>query len=118
MISKMALIILLSFSLMAKEKTLKKEKNIYELRCIPCHQHRPYSLKKVYMLYLKTFSGETTFKASLKAFLKKPMEETSVMTDQWIDNFSVKNPTILNDAELDEALDIYWNLYDVRNKLQ
>jgi hypothetical protein len=93
------------------------EKNIYELRCIPCHQHRPYDLKKVYMLYLKTFSGETIFKASLKAFLKEPMEETSVMPDEWIDDFSVKSKTLLSDEELDKAIDIYWKLYDVRNKL-
>ena len=94
-----------------------RKQNTYELHCIPCHEHRPYSLERVYMLYLKTFSGETIFKASLKAFLKEPMEETSVMPDEWIDNFSVKSKSTLSDKELDEAIDIYWDLYDIRNKL-
>jgi len=118
MINKVLFLTLLSAILMAESiETEINKQNTYELHCIPCHEHRPYSLERVYMLYLKTFSGETIFKASLKAFLKEPMEETSVMPDEWIDNFSVKSKTTLSDKALDEAIDIYWNLYDIRNKL-
>ena len=112
---KIVLIVVLTMSLNAKEAEPKK--NIYVNHCIPCHEHLPYSLGKIYMLYLKTFSGELTFKASLKAFLKSPMEETSVMPDEWIENFSVKEKIDLTDKELDEAIDSYWELYDIRNKL-
>ena len=115
MIYRVILIIFLTLSLNAKE--VKKKQNIYENYCMPCHKHLPYSLEKIYMLYLKTFSGELTFKASLKAFLKSPMEETSVMPDEWIENFSVKEKTDLTDDELDEAIDSYWKLYDIREKL-
>ncbi len=119
MINKIALVLLLTLSLTGKELEVELEKkyNVYKQHCLPCHEHLPYSLEKIYMLYLKTFSGELTFKASLKAFLKEPMEETSVMPDEWIENFSVKEKTILTDKELDEAIDSYWELYDVRNKL-
>ncbi len=113
----MILLILLTLTLSAEEVELKDKHKIYKKHCIPCHQHLPYSLEKIYMLYLKTFSGEKTFKASLKAFLKAPLEETSVMPDEWIENFSVKEKTILTDKELDEAINSYWELYDVRNKL-
>jgi len=115
MINKIVIITFLTLSLNAKEAEPKK--NIYANHCMPCHKHLPYSLEKIYMLYLKTFSGELTFKASLKAFLKSPMEETSVMPDEWIENFSVKEKTDLTDEELDEAIDTYWKLYDVREKL-
>ena len=115
MINKMVLILFLTLVFTIKEADAKED--VYENHCIPCHEHLPYSLEKIYMLYLKTFSGELTFKASLKAFLKSPMEETSVMPDEWIENFSVKGKTILTDAELDEAIDRYWSLYDVRSKL-
>jgi len=93
------------------------KKNIYEDNCRACHTN-VFPLEKLYMLYLKRYSGEQTFKASLKAFLKKPLEETSVMTDKWIKDFSVKGRTQLSDEEIDEAIDIYWKLYDVRNKLK
>jgi len=95
-----------------------KNENIYERTCLPCHRYLPSSLSDMYMRYLKTFSGEETFKASLKAFLKEPLEQTSVMSDLFIDRFSVKDKSLLNDKQLDEAIDIYWNLYNVRNKLK
>ena len=119
MISKIVLVLLLTLSLTGKEleRTLENKHKIYKQHCLPCHEHLPYSLEKIYMLYLKTFSGKLTFKASLKAFLKEPLEETSVMPDEWIENFSVKEKTILTDTELDEAIDSYWELYDIRNKL-
>jgi len=117
MIYKILLLLLLTLSSLWGAEIDKEEHRIYRETCIPCHQHLPYSLEKIYMLYLKTFSGELTFKASLKAFLKEPLEETSVMPDEWIENFSVKEKTHLSDKELDKAIDSYWKLYDVRNKL-
>ncbi len=101
-----------------RERREENKINIYERNCIPCHRYLPLSLEHMYMRYLKTFSGEKTFKASLKAFLKHPMEETSVMTDLFIDRFSVKDKSLLSDKQLEEAIDIYWNLYNVRNKLK
>jgi len=101
-----------------KENSEQNKINIYERNCIPCHRYLPLSLEHMYMRYLKTFSGEKTFKASLKVFLKHPMEQTSVMSDLFIDRFSVKDKTLLNDKQLDEAINIYWDLYNVRNKLK
>ena len=108
------LCLILTLSSLAEEK----KQNIYEHNCISCHQHLPISLENMFMRYLQTFSGEETLKVALKSFLKKPMDETSVMTDLFIDRFSVKNKSLLNDKQLDEAIDIYWDLYNVRNKLK
>ena len=94
------------------------EENAYERNCIPCHRYQPASLEKLFMEYLKTYSGEFSLKESLKIFLRNPTEEASLMNDKFIENFSVKDPTDLNDTELDEAIDIYWELYDVRGKLE
>jgi len=113
MYKKLLLVIVLMSSLVAE----KTKRNIYEDNCRACHTN-VFPLEKLYMLYLKRYSGEQTFKASLKAFLKKPLEETSVMTDKWIKDFSVKGRTPLTDKQIDEAIDIYWNLYDVRKKLK
>ena len=92
--------------------------NAYERNCIPCHRYQPASLEKLFMEYLKTYSGELSLKVALKVFLKNPTEGESLMNDKFIENFSVKDKTDLNDTELEKAIDIYWNLYDVRNKLQ
>jgi len=99
----------------AKEE---KTKNPYVDVCVDCHKYQPVSLENAFMDYLKAYSGEYSFKGSLKAFLKNPTNETSLMSNIFLDRFSVKNKTELSDAALDEALDTYWNLYNVRNKLK
>ena len=95
-----------------------EETGIYETNCIPCHRYQPASLEKLFMEYLKTYSGELSLKGALKAFLKTPTESDSLMNDKFIENFSVKDKTTLTDKELDEAIETYWKLYDVRKKLK
>lgn len=92
--------------------------NIYERTCVQCHRYLPSSLERIFMTYLKTYSGELTVKASLKTFLKNPTEETSMMSEMFIDHFSVKDKSTLSDKDLEEAIDIYWDTYNVRNKLK
>jgi len=102
-------------------KEIKKSKvpeNPYVRICMECHKFQPVSLENAFMDYLKAYSGEFSVKGSLKAFLKNPTNETSLMNNIFLDRFSVKNKTALSDAELDEAIDIYWDLYNVRNKLK
>jgi hypothetical protein len=70
------------------------------------------------MSYLKVYSGEITFKASLKGYLQNPDKKLSVMSDLFIERFGIKEKTTLNEKELEEAINIYWDLYNVRNKLK
>jgi len=91
---------------------------VYERNCIPCHRYQPASLEKLFMEYLKTYSGELSLKGALKDFLQNPTEKNSLMNDKFIENFSVKDKTILDDKKLDEALDTYWELYNVKSKLE
>jgi len=95
-----------------------KEDNIYTRNCVPCHEYLPSSLERMFMSYLKVYSGELTLKESLKAFLRNPDREFSVMSDLFLDRFNVKEKTTLSEAELKEAVDIYWDKYNIRNKLR
>ncbi|HHD82309.1 MAG TPA: hypothetical protein ENK82_04560 [Campylobacterales bacterium] len=111
MVKKRLLVILLTLNLGATSE-------VYERNCIPCHKYQPATLEKMFMLYLKTYSVELSFKVSLKEFLKNPTEEKSLIGNKFIDRFSVKNPTDLNETELDEAVDTYWDLYNPRDHLK
>jgi len=108
------LILLLNGTSHAKEE----REDVYTRNCIPCHLYLPSSLERMFMNYLKTYSGEQTFKSSLKVFLKDPTEEESLMSDMFIEHFSVKDKSTLSDEELEKAIDIYWDTYNVRNKLR
>jgi hypothetical protein len=70
------------------------------------------------MSYLKVYSGEITTKAALKGYLQNPDKKLSVMSDLFIDRFGIKDKTDLTEKELEEAINIYWDLYNVRNKLR
>ena len=114
MFKKILLVVILTSMVYAEEK----RSSVYERNCIPCHRYLPFSLEGMYMEYLKTFGGEVAFKETLKAFLREPKESVSVMSDLFIDRFSVKDKSNLTTEELVEAIDIYWEMYDVRSKLK
>ena len=92
--------------------------DVYKNVCVNCHQYQPATLEKMFMLYLKTYSVELSFKVSLKEYLQKPTEKHSLIGSAFITNFSVKDPTKLNDKELNEAIDYYWKLYNPKDNLK
>jgi len=108
---KMLLLVLLTLGLSAKS-------SVYEEVCVSCHKYQPATLEKMFLLYLKTYSVELSFKVSLKEFLKNPTEKNSLIGSAFIRNFSVKDPTDLNDTQLDEAIDTYWKLYSPKLHLK
>jgi len=108
-----------NITIMTTSSIASEETNIYEGNCIPCHKYgMPSSLEKMFMKYLKAYSGETTVKLTLKQFLKNPTKEDSVMSELFLSRFSVKEKSFLSDEDLSKAIDIYWDLYNVRNKLK
>jgi len=114
--------LLLFFSLLLFSKEIKQEKiqieTVFEKKCVPCHEYLPSSLERMFMSYLKVYSGEVTFKESLKSFLRKPDENSSTMSNLFLSRFGVKSKSTLSEKELDRAVDIYWDMYNVRNKLR
>jgi hypothetical protein len=57
-------------------------------------------------------------KHAIMNYLKVPLKETTVMSDSFISRFGVKKPTTLNEQELKEAVDVYWEKYKVFGKLK
>ncbi len=89
----------------------------FERNCVQCHEALPMTLQKIFMSYLQVYGGENNTKAALKYFLRHPREDTSVMSELFLKNFSLKEPLKINDDELNEAIDIYWERYKVLGKL-
>lgn len=110
MVRKLIVICLLTLTLFAKDA--------YEKNCVVCHQDLPMSLQRMFMNYLSVYSGEQNTKAALKHFLRHPRKDTSVMSELFLQNFTVKRPLYISDRTLDEAIDIYWERYKVISKLK
>jgi len=111
MIRKLIFFLMLSVSMVSAE-------DIYVRNCIPCHKELPTSLQQMFKEYLLVYSGEQNVKAGIKHYLKYPNRSISVMSELFIDTFGIKKKTSLSPAELDEAVDIYWEKFKVFNKLK
>ena len=115
MVKKIIIPCLLVWSLNAQDVDAP---NIYEKNCIPCHKNLPTSLQQMFMKYLESYSGEKNVKTILKFYLKSPMSNLSVMSDLFLNSYGIKEPTKLNDEELDKAIEIYWEKFKVFDKLK
>ena len=93
-------------------------KDAYEKNCIQCHSELPMTLQRMFMNYLSVYSGEVNTKAALKYFMHHPRKDTSVMSDLFLQNFALKEPLLIDEKTLDEAIDIYWETYKVIGKLK
>jgi hypothetical protein len=107
---KFILIALLSLSLHAK--------NLYEHHCVSCHEGMTITLDKFFFRYLLKYSSEEGVKNALHSYLKEPKAENSILDASLINRIGVKKRTTLNDKELQEAVHIYWETYNVFEKLR
>ena len=92
--------------------------SIYEQNCMKCHKQMSLSMQKIFMRYLLKYSGEVSVKSALYDFLKNPNYFTSALRKDQIARYGLKNKTTLTDAQLREAIDIYWEKYKIFGKLK
>ncbi len=90
----------------------------YERNCVECHKDLPITLQQMFKKYLLIYSGEENVKAGLKHYLRYPYKGITVMSELFIDTYGIKKKSRVNEKELDEAIDIYWEKFKVFDKLK
>jgi len=90
----------------------------FERNCVTCHKALPATLQEMFKRYLLVYSSETHVKAGIKHYLMYPSKDMSAMSDLFVDTYGIKDKTYLNQKELNEAIDIYWEKYKVFGKLK
>lgn len=93
-------------------------KGTYERNCVSCHDGMTITLDKFFFRYLLKYSSEKEVKRALSDYLKNPKAETSILEPWLINRIGVKKRTSLNEKELQEAVDEYWEIYKVFGKLK
>ena len=94
------------------------KQNVYEQNCLSCHKELAVKIDKFFYRYLLKYSSEMEVKRAMSQYLKNPKAENSIFVDGLINRFGVKKKTTLSDAELQEALNSYWDKYKVFDKLK
>jgi hypothetical protein len=92
--------------------------DVYEQNCVKCHAKIEVSIDKYFYRYLLKYSSERQVKAALKEYLNNPQKDKSVMPESFLARFGVKEKTTLNEAQLEKAIDTYWQTYKVFGKLK
>ena len=111
MVKKLLLITILTSCVFART-------GVYEKNCIPCHEDMAVKIDKFFYRYLLKYSSEVEVKNAMKSYLKNPKAENSILVDGLINRFGVKKKTTLTDEQLQDALDTYWDQYQVFDKLK
>ncbi len=91
--------------------------NAFDRTCIPCHRREQVALRSTFMHALLVYSGHENMKAGLKYFLRHPRRDSAVMEESFFATHPLHPPLSLDDATLDQALEIYWKRYTVQGKL-
>lgn len=91
---------------------------VYEKNCLACHKRLPVGIDKFFYHYLLVHSSQGEVKKALKEYLKNPQKEKSLVADGLLRRFGIKKPTKLNEKQLNEALDTYWEKYNLIGKLE
>ncbi len=91
---------------------------VYEQNCIECHKNMPVKIDKFFYRYLLKYSSEKNLKSALISYLKNPTKEKTILQEGLQNRFGVKKKTVLNDKDLKEAVDEYWDIYKVFDKLK
>ncbi|DAB31859.1 MAG TPA: hypothetical protein CFH79_06890 [Sulfurospirillum sp. UBA11407] len=92
--------------------------SVYEKNCVACHEQMPVKIDKFFYRYLLKYSSEESLKSALFSYLKNPTKETTILQEGLLNRFGLKEKTTLNDKELQEAIDEYWEKYKVFGKLR
>lgn len=109
MVKKLLMICLLNITLFG---------SVYSENCVSCHEKMPVKIDKFFYRYLLKYSSEENLKSALIDYLKSPTKEKTILQEGLQNRFGVKEKTLLNDTDLKEAVDEYWNIYKVFGKLK
>jgi len=89
----------------------------FQSHCTTCHQMERQLQMFIYRYTLK-HSSEKKIKSALFDYLKNPQAQNSVMPMGFINRWGVKKPSTLNDKTLKEAIDGYYQRYNLKKVWQ
>ncbi|MEA1956050.1 MAG: hypothetical protein U9N02_06110 [Campylobacterota bacterium] len=92
--------------------------DMYEKNCVSCHKKLPVSIDKYFYRYLLKYSSKKDTKEAMMKYLTNPTKESTVMPKSFISRFGIKKKSKLNEEELKETIEIYWDKYDVSKRLR
>ncbi len=107
MVKQISILLLIALSLNA---------NSFKENCLECHQNE-FQLAMFMKKYTLKYSSEKRVKKALYSYLKNPTFNKSVLPYGFLKRFGIKNKSTLDDKELQNMIDLYYNQYNIKSKI-
>ena len=88
----------------------------FEENCLNCHS-RDFKFAMMMKKYTQKYSSERKIKEAIFDYLKNPSAEKSVLPYEYINRFGVKEKSTLDDATLREMIDIYYQMFNIKERI-
>lgn len=88
----------------------------FEENCLNCHS-RDFKFAMMMKKYTQKQSSERKIKEAIFDYLKNPSAEKSVLPYEYINRFGVKEKTTLDDATLREMIDVYYQMFNMKERI-
>lgn len=88
----------------------------FEENCLNCHS-RDFKFAMMMKKYTQKYSSERKIKEAIFEYLKNPSAEKSVLPYEYINRFGVKEKSTLEDATLREMIDVYYQMFNIKEKI-
>ena len=89
------------------------EASPYQINCLYCHKNKK-ELQLFMAQYTLKYSSERKTKKALFRFLKNPTSNKSITTYGYIIKHGFKRKSTLNDKDLKDAIDTYYEKYNIK----
>ena len=88
----------------------------FEENCLNCHS-RDFKFAMMMKKYTQKYSSERKIKEAIFEYLKNPNADKSVLPYEYINRFGVKEKSTLDDATLREMIDVYYQMFNMKEKI-
>jgi hypothetical protein len=88
----------------------------FEENCLNCHS-RDFKFAMMMKKYTQKYSSERKIKEAIFEYLKNPSADKSVLPYEYINRFGVKEKSTLDDATLREMIDIYYKMFNMKERI-
>ncbi len=92
------------------------EASSFEENCLSCHANE-FQLNMFMKKYTLKYSSEKRIKKAISQYLKNPTYDKSVLPFGYLNRFGIKDKTSLEDKELQKMINIYYDKYNIKNKI-
>ena len=88
----------------------------FENDCLSCHTN-DFKFNMMMKRYTQKYSSEKRIKKAIFQYLKNPSKEKSILPFGYINRFGIKEKTNLKDKELKNMINVYYDRYNIKDKI-